>query len=133
MTVQQIKKHSREPLFHVIKRDSLPTWKGLLIRVIAVVAAILLCAVLSVVMLDNVDPIKFISTLFSGAVGSERRLWKLAKDTAVLLCISLAVTPAFRMKFWNIGAEGQVLVSGLAGTATRMVLGDAMPLPVLLR
>ena len=130
--MQQIEKRSREPLFHVIKRDSLPTWKGMLIRVIAVVAAILLCAILSVVMLEDSDPFKFIATLFSGAIGSKRRLWKLAKDTAVLLCISLAVTPAFRMKFWNIGAEGQTLIGALASVAVAYYLGGKVPEPILL-
>ena len=125
-------KRTREPLFHVVKRDSLPIWKGMLIRVIAVVAALLLCALLSIVMLDNVDPIKFIATLFEGAVGSPRNLWKLAKSTAVLLCISLAVTPAFRMKFWNIGAEGQTLVGALASVAVAYYLGGKLPEPLLL-
>ena len=45
----------------------------------------------------------------------------------MLLCVSLAVTPAFKMKFWNIGAEGQVLISGLACVATMMFLGSALP------
>lgn len=130
--MKTIEKRTREPLFHVVKRDSLPVWKGMLIRVIAVVAAILLCALLSVIMLENVDPIKFITTLFDGAIGSQRRLWKLAKDTAVLLCISLAVTPAFRMKFWNIGAEGQTLVGALASVAVAYYLGGKMPEPLLL-
>ena len=35
-------------------------------------------------------------------------------DIAILLCISLAVTPAFRMRFWNTGAEGQVLIGCLS-------------------
>ena len=130
--MKTIEKRTREPLFHVVKRDSLPVWKGMLIRVIAVVAAILLCALLSVIMLENVDPIKFVTTLFDGAIGSQRRLWKLAKDTAVLLCISLAVTPAFRMKFWNIGAEGQTLVGALASVAVAYYLGGKMPEPLLL-
>ena len=120
-------KRSREPLFHIVKRDALPWQKALLIRVLAVVAAILLCALLSIVMLDNVDPIKFIMTLFNGAIGTERRLWKLAKDAAVLLCISLAVTPAFRMKFWNIGAEGQTLIGALASVAVIIYLGGTVP------
>ena len=40
------KKQTREPLFHVVKRDTIPLWKSMLIRVIAVVAAVLLCSVL---------------------------------------------------------------------------------------
>ena len=125
-------KAAREPLLRIVKRESMPIWKSMLIRVIAVVAGILLCAVLSVAVLDNVDFIKFIKTLFSGAVGTERNLWKLAKNAAVLLCISLAVTPAFRMKFWNIGAEGQTLIGCLAAVAVAYYLGGKVPAPILL-
>ena len=122
----------REPLLRVIKRDTMPLWKSMLIRALAVVAGILLCAVLSVAVLDNVDFLKFMKTLFSGAIGTERNIWKLAKNAAVLLCISLAVTPAFRMKFWNIGAEGQTLVGCLASVAVAYYLGGKVPAPVLL-
>ncbi len=125
-------KIAREPLLRVVKRDTMPVWKSMLIRVIAVVVGIMICALLSVLVLDNVDFVKFIKTLFSGAVGTERNLWKLGKNTAVLLCISLAVTPAFRMKFWNIGAEGQTLVGALASVAIAYYLGGKVPTPVLL-
>lgn len=124
-------KTSREPLFHVVKRDSLPWQKAMSIRVIAVVSALLLCALLSIIMVQA-SPWEFLKTLVDGAVGSSRRLWKLAKDTAVLLCISLAVTPAFRMRFWNIGAEGQTLIGALASVAVAYYLGGKVPEVVLL-
>ena len=124
-------KSSREPLLHIVKRDSLSWQKAMLVRVIAVVSALLLCALLSIIMVKT-GPWQFIKTLFSGALGSNRRLWKLAKDAAVLLCISLAVTPAFRMRFWNIGAEGQTLIGALASVAVAYYLGGKIPDAVLL-
>ena len=124
-------KETREPLFHIVKRDAMPVWQSLLIRVAAVVLALLLCSILSVVMI-GADPLKFISTLFTGAFGTSRRLWKFAKDAAVLLCVSLAVTPAFRMRFWNIGAEGQTLIGALAAVGVAFYLGNSLPNPVLL-
>ncbi len=124
-------KHSGEPLFHVVKRDSMPLWKSMSIRVAAVIIALLLCSVLAIFMIDA-NPIEFLSTLFDGAFGSNRRLWKFAKDTSVLLCISLAVTPAFRMRFWNIGAEGQTLIGALASVGVAFYLGDQVPNVVLL-
>ena len=124
-------KTSREPLFHIVKRDSLPWQKAMSIRVIAVASALLLCALLSIIMVQA-GPWEFLKTLVEGAIGSGRRLWKLAKDTAVLLCISLAVTPAFRMRFWNIGAEGQTLIGALASVAVAYYLGGKVPNAVLL-
>ena len=120
-----------EPLFHVVKRDTLPIWKSMLIRVIAVAAALLLCSVLSMVLI-NADPVEFIETLIDATFGSSRRIWKFSKDAAVLLCISLAITPAFKMRFWNIGAEGQVLIGALASVACAFYLGSTMSNAALL-
>ena len=124
-------KHTHEPLFHVVKRATIALPKAMLIRVAAVVLALLLCSVLSIFMI-NADPFRFIKTLIEGNFGSSRRLWKLAKDAAVLLCISLAVTPAFRMRFWNIGAEGQTMVGALASVAVAFYLGNSLPNAALL-
>ena len=120
-----------EPLFHVVKRDVMPVWKSALIRIVAVVAGILFGALLSMVLI-KADPVEFIEALFDASFGSERRLWKFAKDAAVLLCIALAITPAFRMRFWNIGAEGQVLIGALAAVAVAFYLGASISNTVLL-
>ena len=49
----------------------------------------------------------------------------------MLLCISVALAPAFKMRFWNIGAEGQVLAGGIATAACMIYLGGKLPTPVL--
>ena len=59
-------------------------------------------------------------------------MWNLIQNTAILLCVSLAVTPAFKMKFWNIGAEGQILIGGLATATCMIFLGPSMPRPLLI-
>ena len=116
--------------FHVVKRSVIPVWKSLLIRVGAVVAGLLFCSLLSIFMI-GANPIAFIKTMFLGAFGSGSIVWKFAKDTAILLCISLAITPAFKMRFWNIGAEGQTLIGALAAVAV-IIYGKGLPEPVLL-
>ncbi len=131
MTVKTHDKSAREPLFHIVKRDTIAWPYAMAIRVIAVLAALLLCSLLSVLLI-HADPFEYISTLIDGTFGSSRRLWKFAKDAAVLLCISLAVTPAFRMRFWNIGAEGQTLVGALAAVAVAFYLGNTLPSVLLL-
>ena len=105
--------------FHVVKRSTIPLWKSMTFRVVAVLAALLLCSLLSVFMI-GANPIKFIATMFDGTFGSGRRIWKFAKDSSILLCIALAITPAFKMRFWNIGAEGQTLMGALAAVAVIM-------------
>ncbi len=128
MTNNSAKVH--EPLFHIIKRSSMPKWQGWLIRILSVVAALVICGIVTVV-LTGENPIQVYAKMVDGAIGTERRLWALAQNTAMLLCVALAVTPAFKMKFWNIGAEGQVLAGGLATAACMIFLGDKLS-PVVL-
>ncbi len=116
----------REPWLHVLKRADIPQWKAWLIRAAAVLAAFLVCGIVTFLLVGR-NPLDMYESMFNGSFGTPRRIWKLLKDLAVLLCISLAVTPAFRMKFWNIGAEGQVLVGCLATTACMFYLGGNLP------
>jgi simple sugar transport system permease protein len=122
------KKH--EPKFHIAKKDSIVWWKSWLIRIGAVAAALIVCALVTVV-LTGENPVSVYVKMFDGAFGTKRRTWSLVQNIAMLLCVSLAVTPAFKMKFWNIGAEGQVLVGGLATAACMILLGNKLPTPVL--
>ncbi len=114
---------NREPLFHIVKRDSLPWQKSWLIRIGAIVAALILCALLTMV-ITHENPISVYATMIKGAFGTARRVWNLLQSLAMLLCVSLAVTPAFKMRFWNIGAEGQVLIGGLATAGRRSMPGS---------
>jgi len=109
----------KEPLFHIIKQEGLIWWKAWIIRAIAIIIAFLVCAIVTV-SFTSLNPIQVFSALISGAVGTPRRIWMLLEGTAILLCIALALTPAFKMRFWNTGAEGQVLVGAMA-TATVML------------
>lgn len=125
------KSKAREPLFHIVKRDSLPCYTSWLIRLAAVALALIVCAVLTM-FLTHENPISVYSTMIKGAFGSSRRVWNLLQGIAILLCVSLAVTPAFKMRFWNIGAEGQVLIGGLATAACMILLGDKVPNALLI-
>lgn len=122
---------TRSPLFHIVKREPLPWYGALGIRAGAIVSALLLCAIV-ITLLTQKNPIEIYKAMFEGAFGSSNRIWNLLQQLSMLLCVSLAVTPAFKMKFWNIGAEGQVLVGGLATISVMMFFGDKMSLPVLL-
>ena len=124
-------KNAHEPLFYVTKRDSIPTIKAWLIRIIAVIFALIVCGILTM-FLTGENPINVYSSMIDGAIGTERRVWRLFQEIAILLCVSLAVTPAFKMKFWNIGAEGQVLIGGLATAMCSMFLSDKLPPHILI-
>lgn len=89
-------------------------------------AALIICAVVTM-LLTGENPFSVYATMFEGAFGTERKIWKLLQNLAMLLCVSLALTPAFKMRFWNIGGEGQVLIGGLATAACMILLGGKLP------
>lgn len=124
-------KKRKDPLVRISKRDVPVWWKSLIIRVIAIAGALLACAGL-IVIISDYNPFEVFKTMIDGNFGTERKIWNLLQNTALLLCISLAVTPAFKMKFWNLGAEGQALVGALSTAACMIYLGDKLPSPVLI-
>lgn len=116
----------KEPLFHIVKRDALPWYKSIGIRVAAIVLALILCAVVTTIT-TGINPIQVYVSIFVGAFGTARKTWITLQNISILLLISLALTPAFKMKFWNIGGEGQVLMGGLAAAACMICLDDKLP------
>ncbi len=121
----------RRPLFHIAKIDYISRSKAWLIRAAAIIIALLLCAVITMVVTGD-DPIAIYKTILQGAFGSERKTWITLQNISILLIISLALTPAFKMQFWNIGGEGQVLIGGLAAAACMICIGDSVPNPLLI-
>ena len=116
----------REPLFHIVKRDNLSPKRGWIIRGIAIIAALIVCAIVTMCLTGD-NPISIYATIFQGAFGTARKSWITLQNLSILLIISLALTPAFKMRFWNIGGEGQVLIGGLASAACMICLADKMP------
>jgi simple sugar transport system permease protein len=117
--------------FHISKRVSIPWYTAWAIRLGAIVVAMLVCAIVTT-LLTGENPIGVYATIIEGSFGTIRKFWVLLQELAILLCISLALTPAFKMRFWNIGGEGQVLVGGLATAACMFYLGDKLPSGLLI-
>jgi len=128
---------AREPLIHLSKRASISMGKAWSIRMIAVVLGMLACGIAAFLLIDKLqqNPGKigdFYYTFIKGSFSSSRRIWKFLKNVSILLCISLALTPAFRMRFWNIGGEGQTLMGVLSAIAVAFYLGGKVPEGLLL-
>jgi len=135
------KKH-HEPLLHIAKRDDMASWKAWLIRLTAILVGFMIMS-LVLTMLCNASfdkPVSFgnvmerfqlsiFGRVFQG--GKTAQLWGFLQSSAMLLCLSLALTPAFRMKFWNCGAEGQALFGGLCAMFCMINLGGVLPETIL--
>ena len=122
---------NREPLVRLVKRSSIPLWKSVLIRVAAIILSLLFSAVI-INLITKLDPVKVFTSMYNGAFGLELRTWNTIRDMMLLLCIAVGLAPAFKMKFWNIGAEGQILVGGIVSAACMISIGDKLPTGLLL-
>ena len=118
-------------MIQISKRGAISRGTALMIRGAAILLALLVCAVLTVVT-TGTSPVEAFGAIVSGSFGTTRKLWIFLQDTAVLLCISLAVTPAFKMRCWNLGGEGQVLAGAMAAAACLYLLGNKLPNAVII-
>lgn len=107
-----MRKTVHEPVAHLVKRVDMDRKKAWLIRLIAFALSILACAIITTAITKR-DMSFFFKNFFGGAFGTPRKVWGLFHETALLLLVALAVTPCFKMRFWNIGGEGQILMGAL--------------------
>ena len=124
-------KRVREPLFHIVKRAALPWYGSWAIRGGAVLLALVVCGVITSLVTGE-DPIAVYKAIYEGSFGTSRKIWVLLQNIAMLLCVSLAVTPAFRMRCWNLGGEGQALAGALAAAACMICLREKLPNGVII-
>lgn len=131
-------KQTKDPLIHITKRDDISTGKSVVIHLIGIAVALLLGSLL-IVAVTGLNPIGIYKSMLEGVIGTpiansgiNKKYMESVHLVAILLCISLAVTPAFKMRFWNIGAEGQVLMGCLTSAYCMLELGGRVSEPVLL-
>ena len=114
--------NKKEPLLHISKRKTPPWYVAWGIRAGAIILALLVCALVTT-LLTGENPLQVYATMFKGAFGTTRKVWILGQHIAILLSVALALTPAFKMRYWNLGGEGQILIGGLASAACMILLG----------
>ncbi len=112
----------KEPFVRIVKRDNITIQKVIIIYSVALVVGLLLSGIICT-LFSHKNLIDFFASLFNGAFGSERKFWLLLQDMSLLLGTSIALLPAFKMKFWNLGGNGQILVGCLSSVACMFYLG----------
>ena len=120
----------KQPLFHIVKRGDMPWHFAWCIRAAAIALALICCGIISTLVTSE-NPIQIYATIIDGSFGSNRKFMVLLQNTAMLLCVALALTPAFKMRFWNIGGEGQALAGALAAAACMILMKDQSNLLVI--
>ncbi|MBQ0026282.1 MAG: ABC transporter permease [Lachnospiraceae bacterium] len=122
---------NKKPLIHITRRKDISFAKSTAIRAAAIILALLVCAIITTIV-TGLNPFDVYGSMISASFGTSRRLWMLIQNMAMLLCFALALAPAFRMHFWNLGGDGQALVGALAASACMICLSDILPGPVLI-
>ena len=115
----------KTPLIRLAKREGMDKRTVWAIRVGSILLALLLGAL--VIAISGVNPFKAYGTIITGALGKKTAIRQTVKIAVPLLGCALAIAPCFKMRFWNIGAEGQVLIGCLASTTCMICLGGKMP------
>ena len=128
-----MKHEGREPLIRISKRnrDAMPLWQSVLVRIIAILISLLICGII-IYAIVKLNPVEVYKAMFEGAFSTSKRLWVFIRDMMMMLCIGVGLAPAFKMRFWNLGAEGQILIGGIATAACMIYLGKGQVAPALL-
>ena len=120
----------KTPLIRLAKRDAMPAWQVWCIRGSSFIAAILLGALIVLVLGNN--PISAYGTILSGSLGKSTAIRQTVKIAIPLLGTALAIAPCFKMRFWNIGAEGQITAGAVAASYFALFWADRLPGPALI-
>jgi len=115
--------------FHIVKRDGCPLWKKCCFYVSAVLLALALGAV--ILMTIGVDPIAYYTRMFTmGTIGNKiayKAYINYLKDFVPLVLTAVGLSLAFKMRFWNIGGEGQFIMGSVAAATVAFKLGPVLP------
>lgn len=120
----------KAPLLRLAKRDYITPRNAWVIRICGFLLAIILGAVIFACMGHN--PFSAYGLIITGSLGKKTALRQTIKIAVPLLGTALAIAPCFMMRFWNIGAEGQITAGAIGATFFALTFGETMPSPVLL-
>lgn len=101
-------------MIRMIKRSNVSRSNSLFIRITAVILA-LITSSLFIGLLGH-NPLKVYASMINGAFGSQHRIIETMKVAVPIILASIGIMIAFKMKFWNIGGEGQILMGAFFAT-----------------
>lgn len=125
----QILRQKQEPILRIVKKTEVSVGRTLILSFVALVAAMIAGGIFILAIGQN--PVEIYITIVKGAWRSKIATKGTIKIAIPLLIASLGITPAFQMKFWNIGAEGQIIMGGIFATYFALFF-DHLPHGILL-
>ena len=121
---------AREPLLRIAKREGATMPQKIAVRAIAILLALVVDA-LFIFFVTGLNPLSVYGVMWSGTFANMTRFSWMLRDLSTLLCVGIALAPAFKMRFWNCGGEGQILIGGLTAALIMVYQGNNLPLPLL--
>ena len=116
----------KEKFIKITRRTDV-NWKNkTTITAIALVVAFFVCSLLMLVVAPSEYPNYYIYFYKDTFMNFERILTNLC-EAAFLFLIAVALTPVFKMKYWNIGAEGQCLMGALGSLIVMYFIAPHVP------
>ena len=123
-------KENKMPLIRLAKRGSMSPGRIWAIRAASILVALLLGSIAIAITGNN--PITAYATMITGSLGKKTAIRQTVKIAVPLLGCALAIAPCFKMRFWNIGAEGQITAGAIAATYFALFWAGKLPSVVLL-
>lgn len=123
-------KEQKTPLIRLAKRDGMSAGQVWGIRIGSFVVAILIGALIFLAMGSN--PLAAYGTIVSGSLGKSTAIRQTVRIAIPLLGTALAIAPCFKMRFWNIGAEGQITAGAVAASYFALFWHDKLPSAALI-
>ncbi|MDD4774620.1 MAG: ABC transporter permease [Eubacteriales bacterium] len=125
MTVSENNRKARGPLLRMVKRPRLQIEKLFFFYAIAILTSIAVGGIFMAFM--GVNPFRFYAVIISGCFRSKLAMVSLVRIIVPLLITTLGVSLAFKMKFWNIGAEGQFIMGAIGAAFIALNFGGTLP------
>lgn len=104
----------KEPYLRIAKRNPLPVQKTVILYLAAILAAILAGGIFLLAV--GCNPIEAYSKIIGGSLSNQKRIESTVVIAIPLVITSIGIMFAFKMKFWNIGAEGQIIMGGICAS-----------------
>ncbi len=101
------------------QRMETPAWLPVVTSIGAVVVALIIGGI--ILRLVGGNPIRAYAHIFEAAFGSIGQLNDTLVKAAPLMLVGLACSLAFRMRLWNIGAEGQLYMGAFGASAVVLI------------
>lgn len=125
---------TKDPFVRVVKRDKIHPLLKVAFYLISILAALIVGGILLIAI--GVNPLVLYKDMFTlGMIGSRfayKSIEGLITVFVPLLITSLALSLSFKMRFWNIGGEGQFIIGALAAATVALKFGNSMPSYLLL-